>query len=85
MKVQVEDSLFIESDGLQFILKKYSGTTDKKGTELYKALGYFSNLEAAFQKIVKIKLMESTATTIKELLEDVRRIEREVRELLVGV
>lgn len=84
MKIQVEDSLFIESDGMQFILKKYSGSQDKNGNDVYKALGYFGKLEAAMDKIIKLKLMESNATTLKDLIQDLRRIEREVKTLITG-
>lgn len=82
MKVHVGDNLFIESDELQFIIRKYSGKNDKNDRPIYTNLGYFSSLSAAIQRLVKIKVMESEATTIGELLTDLERIEREINEMI---
>lgn len=83
MKVHVENSLYIESDGMQFIVKDYTGKvyTDKKTgkeTEAFNTLGYFSTLEQCVQLLIKQKVMQSTATDLKSLLEDVRRLREEV-------
>jgi hypothetical protein len=83
MKIQVEDKLFIESDGMQFILKKYNGQYDKKtGNELFKSLGYFGTLRQAIKFLVKKKVMESEATTVQELLLEMERIEKEIEEII---
>lgn len=79
MKVNIEGNLYLESDGMQFILKDYTGKiyTDKRGnvTEAHNTLGYFPSVQSAMRHLVKMKLMESTATTLNELLQDVQRIE----------
>jgi hypothetical protein len=83
MKIKVEDKLFIESDGMQFILKKYSGAVDKKtGAEIFKPLGYFSTLQQSIKFLIRKKVMESDASTVKELLSDLERIEKEVESLI---
>ena len=82
MKIQVEDKLFIESDGMQFILKRYSGKFDKNENETYKVLGYFGTLQQTIKFIIKTKVMESEATTVQQLLTDLERIEKEVSELI---
>jgi hypothetical protein len=83
MKIQVEDKLFIESDGMQFILKKYNGQFDKKtGNELFKSLGYFATLQQAVKFLVRKKVMESEATTVQELLHELERIEKEIETLI---
>lgn len=82
MKVKVEENLYIESDDLQFVIRKYNGKEDKNGRPVYTNLGYFTNLSAAIQKLVKIKIKESEATTLRELLIDLRRIERDINEMI---
>ncbi|WP_044648328.1 hypothetical protein [Paenibacillus terrae] len=79
MKIQIEGSLYLESDGMQFILKQYTGKTTLvkltgKEAEQYKTHGYFSTVEGALKKVVKMKVMESTATTIGELLKELEGI-----------
>lgn len=74
MKVQIERNLFLESDGMQYILKEYTGTTDKNGKELYNAKGYYGDVQSAMRGLLKFKIMESTATTLNGLVEDMRRL-----------
>lgn len=76
MKVHIEGSIFLESDEMQFVVKEYSGKTDKDGREIYKTLGYFGSIASAIRFLVKLKLMRSTAATLQELAEDVKRIEQ---------
>ena len=82
MKVQIEGNLYLESDGMQFIIKRYIGSKDKNGNDLYNTLGYFSSLEHAIKHLIKLKVMESTAQTLKELLEDVKRIKSDVESMV---
>ena len=74
MKVQIEGQLYLESDGMQFIIKEYSGKQDKAGNDLYKTHGYYSSVEGAIKGLVKKKIMESTAATLLELLGEVEGI-----------
>ncbi|MEJ8547108.1 hypothetical protein [Brevibacillus borstelensis] len=76
MKVQIEENLYLESDGLQFIIKEYSGKEDNLGRPLYKVHGYFSGVGQAVKHLVNMKVMESTAQTLSELCQDILRIER---------
>jgi hypothetical protein len=82
MKIKVEDNLYIESDHLQFYIRKYNGKTDNKGREIYNVLGYFSSLNQAIKYLVKHKVMKSDATTVQELLDDLKRIENRINELV---
>ncbi|CAM5794690.1 hypothetical protein [Brevibacillus borstelensis] len=82
MKVQIEDNLYLESDGLQFIIKEYSGKEDSLGRPLYKAHGYFSGVGQAVKHLIKMKVMESTAQTLSELCQDILRIERYIESKL---
>ncbi|WP_137744571.1 hypothetical protein [Robertmurraya siralis] len=82
MKIHVEDKLYIESDERQFVLKEYTGKLDNKGNEIYKTLGYFSKINQALKHLVKLKVMKSEATNVKELIGDVERIERKIESLI---
>lgn len=70
--------LYLESDSMQFILREYNGKKDAKGTELSKNVGYYSSVKSALTALIKMKVMQSTAKTLLELREDIRRIERSV-------
>jgi len=87
MKVQIEDNLYLESDSFQFILKDYTGKVSEnketgKETELYNTLGYFTNIHYAFRFILRMKIKESTATNVRELIADLRRIEKWLHEII---
>lgn len=78
MKIQIENNLYLESDERQFILKEYSGkqSIDKHGvaTESFKTIGYYTDVRAAINKLVQMKVMESTAQTLGELLAEFESI-----------
>jgi len=74
MKVQIEGQLYLESDERQFVLKQYNGKTDDKGKELFQSKGYFSSIEGAIKHLVKMKLMDSTSSTLSELLREIENI-----------
>lgn len=86
MKAQIEGNLYLESDSMQFIIKDYTGAVnvDKKTgkeTETYNTLGYFSSIESACKFLIKMKLMQSSAANLQELLQDFNRINQWVRSL----
>lgn len=72
---EVVGKMFIESDSMQFMVNVYSGLLDSKGNEKYKTLGYFPSVDYCLKFIVKQKVMQSTAETLVQLLEDFKRIE----------
>lgn len=80
MKIHIEDKLYLESDGTQYILKLYSGKKNEKGEETYKSLGYFGKLQHAIKHIVRLKIKESQATTLKELMQDIKKIDDWIEE-----
>lgn len=69
---------------MQFIIKEYTGNLDKHGNEIYNTKGYYGSLEGAVKGLLKVRLLESTATTLKELVEDVRRLKADI-ESAIGV
>lgn len=82
MKIQVEDKIFIESDDMQYILKRYTGKFDKNDKESYKVLGYFNTIQQIVKHLMKMEVMKSTASDLKELLADIERIENRINELI---
>jgi hypothetical protein len=70
---------------MQFILKDYTGQVSVnketgKETELYKTLGYFTDIRSALNHFLKMKVMESTASTLYELREDVLQLKSYIEE-----
>lgn len=88
MKVFIEETfnedgtkrgdLYLESDSMQFILREYNGKLDGKGNEQSKNIGYYTDVKSALLKLIKLKVMQSTASTLQELHDDIRRIEQAV-------
>ncbi|AGN33765.1 hypothetical protein PANG_00046 [Paenibacillus phage PG1] len=68
MKVCIENNLYLESDERQFVLKEYTGkqSVGKNGevTDLFKTIGYYTDIRAAINKLVQMKIMESNAQTL---------------------
>ena len=83
MKIHIEKTIYLENDGTQFMIKQY-GKPNAKGEETYKTLGYFGQLNSAIKYLIKMKIHESNATTLKELLADIKQIEAWVDERVGG-
>ena len=87
MKVQIEGKLYLESDGTQYILREYTGRTqfkDGKEYEHFITKGYFSSIEGALKKLVKMKIMDSTAADLKSLLQEIKEIYDDLKLKLGG-
>lgn len=74
MKVHIDGGLYLESDAMQYILKDYTGRTDKEGRDVYNVLGYFGSIEGAIQKLVDLKIRESKADNLGQLLLDLNEV-----------
>lgn len=83
MKVVVDgkQKIFIESDSMQYILRKYE--EDKEGELKARSLGYFRGLPGALKFVLNMKIKESTANEIKELIKELQRIEKEIEAIKV--
>lgn len=85
MKVHVDGSLYIESDEYQFILREYTGAISKptkegeEGRPVYRTLGYYTSVEGALNKVLTMKIKQSTASNLRELIYDVGEIRKEIR------
>jgi len=78
MKIHIEDKLYLESDGIQYIIREYTGNHDKDGKETFRSLGFYGNINHAINSLVKNKIMQSTATTLSELKVDIEKIKQDI-------
>lgn len=83
MKTKIEENLYLESNGLGFTITKYGKPYTNAKNELIEpstAEGHFSSVQSATRHLVKMKLMESTATDLKELLQSVEGIKEYIND-----
>ncbi len=71
MKVRVEEGLFITSDADNFMVAREKN--GKNGKSLV-AQSYHTSLEAAVQAVLRIRIKQSKATTLQELLIELKQI-----------
>lgn len=84
MKIKLDENLYLESDDMQYILKKYSNKTytNKDGEEIraYQNLGYYGSIEQAINSLVNKKILNSDATSFIELKNELTKIWDEIKE-----
>lgn len=87
MNIKIDNDYKLTSDDRNVILvKTWIGQEGKsKGKEQESNVGYYANVQGALKGYLRIKTNLSDATTIKELLADVRKIEKTIEEVLKGV
>ena len=78
MEIKLNGGYVIKSDNIQFTLNKYyiSNGTKSKGKEVLKPVGYYTNLESVFKSYLNKKILDSNATNIEELVEDVKETKK---------
>lgn len=83
MRIPIGNYL-LTSDSHNIILNKVSKCKSGKnaGKEKLETIGYYSTVEAACQGILDQAIKESAATSIRELLEDVRRARQTIEDAL---
>ncbi|QGQ97009.1 hypothetical protein EHS13_20030 [Paenibacillus psychroresistens] len=72
--------LVIESDGMQFSIRKYKKSEKAESGFNQEIHGHYLSLAGAVKGVVRMKIMESTTTTLRELIEDLKRIEAWIHE-----
>lgn len=87
MNIKIDENYKLTSDDRNVILvKTWIGQEGKsKGKEQKLNVGYYANVQGALKDYLRIKTNLSEATTIKELLADVDKIEKTIEEVLKGV
>lgn len=78
MRVHIEDDLYIESDAHCYMLVQ-SYVADQNCKEMKRTLGYFTTIEHLINKVVDMKIRQSTAKTLSELRKDVEEIREYIK------
>jgi hypothetical protein len=86
MKVYLNDTIFIKSDTMQFILVEEKTVQEgkTKGKVEENVIGFYATLDDALQSFVKQMQLESNAETIKELIQETKALKKYLKELLGG-
>jgi hypothetical protein len=71
---KIEKDIYLESDEMNFTLKRYAGKFDDKGREIGETLGFFSNIDSALRFMLKRKIKDSAAKNLSELLAELQKI-----------
>lgn len=88
MKVLIDDviidgelkgKIFIESDSIEYrVTKIVVRTKDGVDTGSTQVLGHFVNLESCVKYLVNMKIKESTATNLAELVQELKIIKASI-------
>lgn len=82
MRIHVEGNIYITSDKHNFIVEEETMKQDGSGKGKTVVHGYFSSLSSVAKFLVKMKVKQSTATTLQELVRDMKRIEEQINTTL---
>lgn len=83
MEIKLENNLVLSSDENQLTLRKEIGV-DKEGKATFKTLGYYSTLEQALEGYLRFKIKTSQATTLQELLNEIKALKHYIKMLSNG-
>lgn len=74
MNVRIDENTRIIGDRLSFTVETRSVVKEGKnaGNEVWTAQGFYTNLHSAINALLKMKLSTSAATTLQELLQEVK-------------
>ena len=83
--IKINDKFVVDSDESQFVLKELSTIQDEKsknfGQETQMVLGYYSTLEQSLcglEKILSRRAIKIKDYTLKEAIEELRKIHNEI-------
>ncbi len=88
MNVHVHENFYITSDAYNIMLEEVTGKTtvinrgkeNEKEIPVTKNHGNFATVEHALKKFVRLKINDSPAKDIRELIEEVQRLNDLIRE-----
>lgn len=86
--IKINEKYFIDADSKNYILKEKGIIKDEKsencGKEFFKDLGYFRKLENVFDYMFELNVKEyigkNNTKTVEQLLNKIKRIERDIRK-----
>ena len=81
MKIEI-GGYVITSDSLCVTLneKKIAQEGKAKGEEYLSAIGYYNTVESCMEGLLQHKIKKSDATSIKELVDEIKEISKFIRE-----
>lgn len=84
MRIHIEGDLYISGDRLEYAIERKTTTQSGKtaGAELFTQISHHPTVQSCLKAIMRMKIADSTATTLQELKADVERIEREISEVI---
>lgn len=83
-RIHIENDIYIQNDneGSTITRRSISQSGKSEGAEVYTPLGYYINIQSATKALIKMKIAESSATTLGEMVEDIKRIEAFIEQKL---
>lgn len=82
--IKFEDNICIDSDGLQYITKKYCGL-DKNNEPTYRVISYHNTLKQAISRLIQLRqynLVSEKELTLEQALNEFKRIADETEQIL---
>lgn len=85
MQIKLDKSTVLSHDGRQFVLKKFKGNraTGKK-EPIWEALAYTATIEGALEVYVNMRIAGSRATSISILIQEIKKIRKDIKKLCEG-
>ena len=80
LNIKLEKDILLTSDENQLLLKKEIGV-NKEGKMRYRILGFYATLEQSLNGYVKVKIKASEATTLKELLNEIKSLKEYIKKI----
>jgi len=84
MRIDINDRYRIQSDNVQIMVIKKAKVSKEGskniGEETTRIIGYYHTVQQAFKSLVDQEILDSKATSLKELAEEVRAFKSEIMQ-----
>lgn len=87
MNIKIDNNYSLRSDLRNVILveNKIIQEGENKGNPTETTVGYYGTVEGALNGYLKVKTNLSDATSIKELLDEIKNVKNTIKEVLKGI
>lgn len=87
MNIRIDDEYKIISDERNVILVRIKETKrgESAGNTYEENVGYYANVQSALKKYLRVKTNLSNATSIQELLDEVKEFNKTIENVLNGI
>jgi hypothetical protein len=84
LNIKIDKNYSLKSDPRNVILVENKTVQDgnNKGTEYESTIGYYGNIEQALNGYLNVKINTSEATSIKELLDEIKGVKEIIKGML---